>query len=77
MQRETKDLLAVLWIVLVLAAVIIVVATYGGTALETERRCLAAGYPQFKVTSYLERYCVRRVDQTDVVVSLAKAEAGR
>ena len=36
-------------------------------------RCLAAGYPESKTTVGFASYCVKRVDQTDVVVPLADA----
>lgn len=40
----------------------------------TERRCLAAGYPHSNVTPWIERYCIKRVNQTDVVLPLTEAE---
>lgn len=39
----------------------------------TERGCLAAGYTAGKVTLTLDRYCVARVDNSDVVLPLAEA----
>jgi hypothetical protein len=48
---------------------------YGGLMaicqVTTERACLRSGYPGAKVSFVLERYCVKRVDQTDVVVPLS------
>jgi hypothetical protein len=36
----------------------------------TEAACLRAGYPGASVDVFLNQYCVKRVDQTDVVVPL-------
>lgn len=65
------DLLAIA----LLLSIIAVSLFYGGIRSGTHRRCLAAGYPKGEVSYTLDRYCIRRVDQTDVVVPLAKAEA--
>ncbi len=37
----------------------------------TESACLRAGYPSASVDVFLNRYCVKRVDQTDIVVPLS------
>lgn len=41
-----------------------------------EAQCLAAGYPGSSVTWNLRAYCVKRVNQTDVVVPLREVERG-
>lgn len=46
---------------------------FGCTTLVTKRACLQAGYPGAQVSFALERYCVKRVDQTDIVVPLESA----
>ena len=40
-------------------------------AASIQSRCLRAGYLSFRVDYRLNAYCVKRVDQTDVVVPLA------
>ena len=39
-----------------------------------ESRCLAIGYPGSSVDWRLSAYCIKRVDQTDVVIKLSDAE---
>lgn len=36
----------------------------------TKQVCLSNGYPDFQVTWNIEQYCIKRVDQTDVVIPL-------
>lgn len=43
------------------------------SALSAEKKCLVAGYPETQVDYTLEFYCVKRINQTDVVVPLRKA----
>ena len=38
----------------------------------TQKGCLAFGYPSFKIDYTFSAYCVKRVDQTDVVERLEK-----
>lgn len=42
-----------------------------GAKMSASAECLAAGYPRAKINYTLTRYCIKRVDQTDVVVPLA------
>lgn len=49
-----------------------VVLAWGGVQMVTESQCLAAGYPSAKVSWAFDRYCIKRVDQTDVVVPFAQ-----
>ena len=51
---------------------IFLLCVYFGTTIATERACLRAGYPDYRVSFPLERYCVKRVDQSDVVVPLSR-----
>lgn len=64
-------------LVLLGAAVMAIAIVYVPACVVAERHCLAAGYPHASVTIALERYCVKRVDQTDVVVPLSEAEMHR
>jgi hypothetical protein len=41
-----------------------------GVVMATERACLKAGYREAHVDFTLNRYCVKRVEQTDVVIPL-------
>lgn len=36
----------------------------------TQRACLARGFPQAKITITLGQYCIKRINQSDVVESL-------
>lgn len=38
--------------------------------LQLDSQCLAAGYPQSQISWTLDRYCIKRVNQTDVVIPL-------
>jgi hypothetical protein len=58
---------------LLAAGVVVVAIVAGGARVLTISACLHAGYPDGKVTWNLERFCVKRVDQTDVVVPLDEA----
>lgn len=37
-------------------------------------RCMALGYPNSSITTGFNRYCIKRVDQTDVVAPIEKLE---
>jgi hypothetical protein len=39
---------------------------------QTTSACLRAGYPGSQVSWSLDRYCIRRVDQTDIVVPFSE-----
>lgn len=39
-----------------------------------EKACLKAGYPGHKLDWTLNAYCVKRVDQTDIVVPLGEVK---
>ena len=43
-------------------------------AAQTARSCLARGYPQSKIDWTLKGYCIKRVDQSDVVTELRELE---
>ncbi len=58
--------------------VVFMLSAVGGTVFVeivkagTRRQCLAAGYPQASQDWTLKGYCIKRVDQTDVVVALSE-----
>lgn len=60
---------------------LIVALGYAGASAVVHARsraeCLAAGYPTAYVTWKREAYCVRRVEQTDIVEPLAKVRRER
>lgn len=53
------------------------VAVYGIVQAKANVECLAYGYPKATVDMYLNAYCIRRFDQTDVVEPLAKIRRER
>lgn len=53
------------------------VAVYGTVHARANVECLSHGYPKAIVDMYLNAYCVRRVDQTDVVEPLEKVRRER
>jgi hypothetical protein len=60
--------------VAIVAAVVVLIVplvVLGVVTARTEAACLRAGYPSATVDVFLNRYCVKRVDQTDVVVPLS------
>lgn len=49
---------------------------YSIAASRWDRECMDSGYRDAKVVWFLTPYCVQRVDQTDIVVSLERVRAG-
>jgi hypothetical protein len=58
--------IGVLWVV--------VFGSYGCRSYNATSTCLAAGYPEAKVLMLGGSYCVKRVEQTDVVVPLSEVK---
>lgn len=61
-------------------AVVLVLWAMGGAfrAAQVGSECLRLGYPHGEISlSFVSAYCIKRVDQTDVVVSLDSARALR
>jgi hypothetical protein len=56
--------------------IFLIFGVLGGAALITDHDCLAQGYREGRVSILLSRYCVARVDQTDVVVPFDDAMRG-
>lgn len=42
-----------------------------------DRECMDHGYRDAKIVWFLTPYCVQRVDQTDIVISLKKVREGK
>lgn len=47
---------------------LLLVGIYGAVDCRTETFCNAHGYPSSKVNWNLNTYCIKRQDQTDIVV---------
>jgi hypothetical protein len=56
-----------------IGVVLLVLAAFIPLNATAHIECLRLGYPSHRVTLLMERYCVKRVDQTDVVVPLHEA----
>jgi hypothetical protein len=63
-------------VALVVAVVVGAVGTLAVGA-STRSACLALGYPDYRISAMWRRYCVARVDESDVVVPLDEAIARR
>jgi hypothetical protein len=68
MKWELGDVLVAVFCVTLVSAV----AIFGYVRLSAQTECLAAGYPGSALSLYLEVYCIKRVDQTDVVIPLSE-----
>jgi hypothetical protein len=55
-------------VLLLIAASIVVTVVVEVRGCRIERACLAAGYPSHRASLVKGDYCVKRVDQSDVVV---------
>lgn len=58
---------------LIIGAMLIVVIIFGVYCLKvilTQSECLSHGYKESKVDMFFNPYCIKRVDQTDVVLPL-------
>ena len=70
---DTEDFVAV-------GIIILVITLFLGTGIyvtadkRAQRDCLARGWPRAQVDWALNKYCTARIDQTDVVRPLEKAE---
>jgi len=45
-----------------------------GTFLHAEKACLQKGWPRARIDFTLNKYCIKRVSQTDVVTLLSKLQ---
>jgi hypothetical protein len=70
MSRLDVDDLAAIGGLIVFVLMITFVAVIGITSARLKAACLQAGYPAKELTWNFERYCVKRVDQTDIVIRL-------
>jgi hypothetical protein len=65
------------WILIAVVLLIVGGGCYASVrGLQLEGECLAAGYPEYRVT-FNGTYCVKRVDQTDVVVPIEQTRRAR
>jgi hypothetical protein len=58
---------------LILACTLVMLLVVLPVTMVADAGCLRAGYPKASVTWNFTRYCIKRVDQTDVVVPYAWA----
>ena len=74
---NAEDVLDVfIWIIgTIIIGFVVFVAVYGTVNISSEKACLALGWPSTKVDVSLNAYCVKRVDQTDIVVPLRELES--
>ena len=69
MNRTVNNIVAIVAVGTPLLVLVIILVLLGySAALKDE--CLRYGYPQAKVSIFLNRYCIRREDQTDVVTRI-------
>ena len=61
---------AAVWCFTMVVAVIAYGFLHASYGMLVESRCAGRGYPGFKVTWDFEAYCIKRVDQTDVMKRL-------
>jgi len=54
--------------IFLVAVMLIAICVLGGQLLYTKSKCLKAGYPSTTIDVFLNFYCIKRQDQTDVVV---------
>lgn len=62
---------------LVIGGALSYAGAYAVAAGTSKAECLSYGYSRAEVDMYLVSYCVRRLDQTDVVVPLEKVRRER
>lgn len=60
--------------ILFVVVFIVVVTIFGITELKLKKFCNDNGYPKYSVTYDLSQYCIKRVDQTDIVISKDKVK---
>ena len=60
----------VIGIIISLVLVGSLILSYSSVKLEAD--CAKIGWPDAKITFYLERYCIKRIDQTDFIEPLSK-----
>ncbi len=57
-----------------LVALLLVVSLFGaGREAMVESECAKLGWPSAKLTANFDAYCLRRANQTDIIVSLDSA----
>lgn len=61
----------------VLTVLLFLVIIFTVEGVRAEKECLELGYPRSSIAWNLEKYCIARVNQTDIVVPLATAPRRR
>jgi hypothetical protein len=61
-------------IVVVVLAVVMLILVLASESARAESACLKLGYPQMKMDGSGNAYCIKRVNNTDIVVPLAEAQ---
>lgn len=56
--------------IIIIIVVVIWGCLYGLQSIRSDRACLAKGYREATVDYTLTAYCIRRTDQSDIVVRL-------
>jgi hypothetical protein len=69
------------WYLWVAAGLIVLfflwMGVWGVVYIRAERACLGLGYRETRVTALLDRYCIVRIDQSDIVVPLSETTPRR
>jgi hypothetical protein len=58
----------------VTVAILVVIGVWVTQGAQANEACLAAGWPRATLDYRLNAYCIKRVDQTDVVLPLEKVQ---
>jgi len=64
-EKLALSFLAVLCIALAISL------AYGYCAWKADQKCMSAGYPLTSYNAFGKSFCIKRLDQTDVVVPLS------
>jgi hypothetical protein len=70
MYRSDLDAFATFGLTAVSVLFILAIIGHASCRMLAEPTCLRAGYPEVKLTWTLRAFCVKRIDQTDVVVPI-------
>lgn len=71
--HDADDFVAFL-LSMVALAIVAAMVLLAGTKMNLNSKCLALGYRSVAIDWRLNRYCVTRTDQTDIVVPIAEAD---
>lgn len=68
---ELEDWATVIRLILALVFVVFIFV-YVGLSLDLSAQCAEMGWPEYRITWNLEKYCVKRVNQTDYIKLLSE-----